>query len=249
MNILITGASSGLGAALALAYSEEGNRLFLSGRDKARLEAVAREARAKGAMTESTVMDVTNAWNMEDWIKQIDEITPLDLVIANAGVSAGTGKGGERKSQALEIFDTNLYGVLNTIFPILLRMKARGMGQIALMSSMAGFRGLAGAPAYSASKAAVRVYGESLRGELAAQGIKVNVICPGFVKTPMTDQNGFKMPFLMAPEKAARIIKRGLAANKGRITFPWRLAAIVWVLAALPTSWTDSLFQRLPRKP
>lgn len=249
MNILITGASSGLGAALAMVYAAAGNTLYLGGRDKARLDVVAKDARAQGAQVQATIVDVTSSWDTEDWIKQADDKTPLDLVIANAGVSAGTGKGGESKSQALEIMNVNVHGVLNSIFPILPRMKERGQGQIALMSSLAGFRGLPGAPAYGASKAAVRVYGEALRGELVSYGIKVNVICPGFVKTPMTDANNFKMPFLMKPEKAARIMKKALAANKARITFPWQLAALVWLLSALPVGLSDCFIGSLPKKP
>lgn len=249
MHILITGASSGLGAALALAYAKEGHKLALGGRDKPRLEVIAQDARDLGAEVTTHIVDVSNAWDMEDWLKQADDAAPLDLVIANAGISAGTGKGGESKAQALEIMDVNVHGVLNTIFPILPRMKKRGAGQLAIMSSLAGFRGLPGAPAYGASKAAVRVYGEALRGELAAYGVKVNVICPGFVKTPMTDVNNFKMPFLMNTDQAAQIMKKGLAKNKARITFPWRMAALVWVLSSLPASWSDRLIGRLPRKP
>jgi len=116
------------------------------------------------------------------------------------------------------------------------------------MSSLAGFRGFPGAPAYGASKAAVRVWGESLRGHLAGDGIGVTVICPGYVKTPMTDVNDFPMPLLMDTDRAARIIRRGLARNKARIAFPWRLYALVRLIAALPPALTDPLLRWLPAK-
>lgn len=247
-NILITGASSGLGAALALHYAGPDVTLFLSGRDQKRLEAVAQEVRQRGARVEAKILDVTDKAAMAAWLVGVDERAPLDLVIANAGISAGTGGGEETPAQSEAILATNLQGVLNTVHPLIPRMTARRQGQLALMSSLAGFRGLAGAPSYMASKAAVRVYGESLRGELAAHGVKVNVICPGFVRTPMTGANGFPMPFLMEADEAARIMAKGLAANKPRITFPWRLAALVWLMAALPPAWIDGLLSRLPRK-
>ncbi|MFA6279552.1 MAG: SDR family NAD(P)-dependent oxidoreductase [Bdellovibrionales bacterium] len=247
-SILITGGSSGLGAALAQSYAAPDVTLFLSGRDAARLEGVAARCRAKGACVEATIVDVTDGAAMASWIDQCDQTAPLNLVIANAGISAGTGGGGETPAQTKAVMETNVQGVFNTIHPALALMKPRGRGQIAIMASLASFRGLAGAPAYCASKAAVRVYGEALRDELAPQGIKINVICPGFVKTPMTGQNGFPMPFLMEADKAARIMKRGLEKNKARIVFPWRLAALVWLMSALSPNLADGLFRRLPRK-
>ena len=121
-------------------------------------------------------------------------------------------------------------------------------GQIALMSSLAAFIGFPGAPAYSASKAAIRVYGEALRGALHADGIEVSVICPGFVDTPMTRVNDFPMPFLMTSEKAAAIIKRGLVANRGRIAFPFPMYFLVWLLSGLPPVLVNAMTRRLPEK-
>lgn len=247
--VLITGASSGLGAALALVYAQEGAVLFLAGRQEARLADVADRARAQGAQVYETILDVTEAEATERWIEACDAIAPLDLVIANAGISAGTGGGEETPAQVRAIFGVNLHGVLNTVLPASRLMKARGAGQIAIMSSLAGFVGIAGAPAYGASKAAVRIYGEALRGELAPHGVKVNVICPGFIKTPMTDVNPFPMPFLMDAQKAARIIRRGLARNLPRIAFPWPMAAVVFLLTLMPVRLRETLLRRLPRKP
>jgi len=127
-------------------------------------------------------------------------------------------------------------------------MQARGQGQIALMSSLAAFRGFPGAPAYCASTAAVKNWGESLRGSLRGDGLQVSVICPGFVRSPMTDVNPFPMPLLMEAVRAVAIIRCGLARNHGRIAFPWRMYALVWLFGALPPCLTDPLFARLPEK-
>jgi short-subunit dehydrogenase len=247
-HILITGASGGLGGALAKAYASAGVRLALGGRNRERLEAVAAGCRASGAEVATGVLDVTDAAGLAAWIEQEDRTAPLDLVIANAGMSAGTGSGGETAEQARRIFAINLDGVVNTLQPAIPRMAARGHGHLALMSSLASFRGFPGAPAYCASKAAVRVYGESLRGALASHGIAVSVICPGFVKTHMTAGNKFPMPFLMEADRAAAIIRRGLARRKARIAFPRRLYAIAWLLAALPPGVTDRWLTTLPKK-
>lgn len=241
-NILITGGSSGLGAALALGYARPGVNLFLSGRNEARLEEVAGECRGRGARVERAVVDVADQGAMAAWLEAVDAASPLDLVIANAGISAGMHKGLEEDcDQIRAVFATNVDGVLNTILPILPRMRDRKRGQVAIMSSLAGFRGFAESPAYCASKAAERVLGEGLRLRLKPHGVKVSVICPGFVKTPMTDRNNFTMPFLMNAEKAAKVIQIGLAMDKGRISFPAPLALAVWLLSFLPVGLSDVL--------
>lgn len=247
-SILITGASSGIGEALALAYAAPGARLALTGRNDARLSATAAACRARGADARGLTVDVTDSADMAALIAEADSMQPLDLVVANAGISAGTGDGGESEEQARQIFAANQDGVLNTVLPALGPMRRRGRGQIAIMSSLAAFRGFPGAPAYCASKAAVRVWGEAMRGELAAEGIGVSVICPGFVKSRMTAVNRFPMPFLMEPDAAAATIRRGLARNRARIAFPWPLATVVWMLSSLPPALTDYALRRLPKK-
>ncbi len=263
-NILITGASSGIGAALARAYAARGTILHLGGRDQARLDQIATECENLGARAITRNQDVCDRTGMERWIQEAWPIGPLDLVIANAGISGGTGRAGdagddrapsEDVAQVREIMAVNVDGVVNTVFPAIdqmLKIKepmSGTRGQIAIMSSLAGFRGLPGAPAYCASKAAVRSLGEGLRGLMAENQIKVSVICPGFVKSPMTDTNPYPMPFIMSSDRAAQIIKHGLAKDRARISFPRRLAAIAWIFAALPPSWVDPIVRRFPEKP
>jgi short-subunit dehydrogenase len=229
-HILLTGASSGIGAALARHYAAAGVRLSLGGRDAARLDGVATDCRARGAEVAIAALDVTDRAGVRQWILAADAAQPLDLVIANAGI------GGMHEGEALArtIFAVNLDGVLNTAYPALERMAERGRGQLALMSSLAGYRGIPDAPAYSACKAAVKSLGEAWRGAYAAAGLRVSVICPGFVATPMTAGDRFPKPFLLDVERAAGIIARGLAADRPRIAFPWPLAFATWLVAALP---------------
>jgi NADP-dependent 3-hydroxy acid dehydrogenase YdfG len=248
-HVLITGASSGIGAALAEAYAAPGRRLALTGRDENRLASIAETCRAAGAEVATACLDVTEAQPLADWIAAQDATRPLALVVANAGVSAGTGsQGAESAAQARAIYRVNVEGVMNTIEPALACLRPRQDGQLAIMSSLAAFRGFPGAPAYCASKAMVRIWGEALRAHLAAEGIGVTVICPGFVASRMTAVNDFPMPLLVPADKAAATIKRGLARNRARIAFPWPLYSAAWLLGVLPPGLTDRLLARLPAK-
>ena len=247
-NILITGASSGIGEALARAHAADNVFLALTGRDPARLAGVAQLCRLRGADVAAAARDVTDAGELASWMLHLDRAQPFDLVIANAGISAGTGLGEETAEQARAIHAINIGGVINTVSPLIGPMTRRGRGQIALMSSLAGFRGIPGAPAYCASKAFVRVWGESLRADLAPKGVRVSVICPGFVESRMTATNDFYMPMLMPADRAARIILRGLAKDRARIAFPWPMYALTRLFAALPSRVIDPLLARAPRK-
>ncbi len=247
-SILITGASSGIGAGLARLYAGPGISLAISGRDKERLLAVAETCRRRGAQVIAEVIDVKDRNAMAKWIERVDGEHPLDLVVANAGISGGAGGHGEDEDQVREIFAVNMAGVLNTVLPTMALMRQRKSGQIAIMSSLAGFIGLPGAPAYSASKAAVKVYGEALHGWLKVDNIRVSVICPGYVKTRITANNAFPMPFLMTADKAARKIKHGLSRDKARIAFPLPMAAVMWLIAALPGAFRGTLLRCLPKK-
>lgn len=248
-HIVISGASGGIGAALARHYARDGVMLGLIGRDKARLDAVAETCRDLGAEVEAALIDVTNEPVLSAWLLARDDVRAVDLVIANAGVSAGTGgDDGEDKDQVRHIFNVNVHGVMNSIHPLLPRMVERGHGQIALMASLAGFRGWPGAPAYCASKAAVKTYGEALRGSLYGSGVAVNVICPGFVKSAMTDANNFAMPFMVSAEKAAKNIACGLARNKGRIAFPFPAHFVAWLFSIMPDAFSILILRKTPRK-
>lgn len=248
-SILITGASNGIGAALAVLYANPGVSLALCGQNKQRLEEVAETCRQLRANVTTRVLDVADPFLTREWIIQSDKLHPLDLVIANAGVSYGFTTDDDLTSHFIETFAVNVNGVFNTVHPAIELMKKRGRGQIAIMSSLAGFHGFPSSPAYSTSKATVKAYGEALRGLYKGAGIEVNVICPGFIRTPMTDRNNFKMPLLMSVEKAALIIRRGLEANKGRIAFPFPLLAAVRILQLLPARWSNRLLMALPHKP
>lgn len=250
-SILITGASSGIGEALALHYAAPDVFLALSGRNADRLESVAKACRAQGADVESALVDVTDKEAMANWITQLYHEKPLDLIIANAGISGGTGGGieGEPISNARKIFDVNIGGVFNTIEPALQMMVEQDhKGQIGIVSSLAAFRGWTGAPAYSASKGCVRFYGEALRGALKESGVQINVICPGFVKSRITDVNDYPMPMMMSAEKAANIIAKGLAKNKGRICFPWPVHFSAWFLGILPDFLAQIILAKAPKK-
>lgn len=247
-HILISGASSGIGAALALHYAGPNRRLALGGRSEARLTEVAASCRQKGAEVDLQVSDLRDSLSTRKWIESADDRQPIDLLIANAGISGGTYGGTESEEQTRAIFDVNVTGVLNTVLPALPRMEGRQRGQIALISSLAGYRGFPGAPAYCASKAAIKVWGEALRGQLAPKGVKLSVVLPGYIKTPMTDINDFPMPFLMPVDRAAAIIARGLARNRPRIAFPWPTATVAWLIGALSPAITDSLLSKMPKK-
>lgn len=253
-SILITGASSGIGAALARHYAQEGVTLFLCGRDEARLHSVAKECRQAGATVQAEIIDVTNKEAMVAWVTGCDRVQPLDLVIANAGISGGTGGHpgvpyGESPEQIRQLFDINLTGVLNTVDPALPLMTKRGCGQIALISSLASLSGWPGAPSYSASKGAVRIYGEALRVALAKSGVAINVILPGFIKTPMTAVNPYKMPFMISDYEAAKRISLGLKKNKGRIAFPMATYICAGLIGLLPYKIGSWLLAKFPVKP
>jgi short-subunit dehydrogenase len=247
-SIVITGASSGIGEHLALAYAAPGVRLAITGRDEARLAGVAERCRSAGAAVTAARVDAVDREAMADWLREIDAASPIDVIIANAGIASGTPEGREDPDLARRTFDVNLMGVLNSLQPLIEPMIARKRGQLVIMSSLASFRGFAGSAAYCASKAAVRIWGEAMRNELARHGVEVNVVCPGFVVSRMTAVNKFHMPFLMETAPAAAVIKIGLERNKSRISFPWPMAAAVWLLTTLPATLTDLFMRQMPKK-
>jgi len=241
-SIVITGASSGIGEALALDYAAPGIALALSGRDAARLQAVAEACRAKGATVDAGQIDVVDKEALAAWLTRFDEAHPVGLLIANAGISIDKDNSSlDDFSIIRRTFDVNVGGVLNTVEPLLARLIDRKRGQIAVVASLASFIGLPYSASYNASKAAVRVWGESIRYVLKKSGIGVSVICPGFVVSRMTANAPFPMPFLMTSARASSIIRRGLARNHARIAFPIGTKAAVWLGQILPGRWTARL--------
>lgn len=234
--IVITGATSGIGRALALDYAGKGVVMGLIGRDDARMTAIAEACRAKGASVETALIDVRDKVAMSDFLIAFDGKNPVDLVIASAGVNIGTGSDGtlENDAKTVELTHINVCGVFNTVQPLLPAMRARRSGQIGIVSSLSAFTPLPDAPAYSASKAALLAYAKALREKLRNDGLKVNAICPGFVTTPLsTSYRGWK-PFEMSAAQAAVRIRRGLAANNRVIAFPLPLTLVAYSLGLLP---------------
>jgi short-subunit dehydrogenase len=236
--IVITGASSGIGRALALHYAVEGRTLGLLGRDPDRLGEVAGACRARGAQVSTSTLDVCDREELATWLAAFDAETPVDLLVANAGIMGGVAPQTdlERPEESYALFATNVTGVLNTIHPMLPTMVRRGAGQMAILSSLAGLIPVPDAPSYAASKAAVLSFGLSLRTLLYDKGVRVNVICPGYVSTPMTAQELGWKPFEMSAERAAALIARGLERDKAVIAFPRILAFLTRIGALLPES-------------
>ena len=248
MNVVISGASSGIGLALARLYLERGATLCVFARRAAPLREL---AEAFPGRIYSAPLDVRDAPALQaaaaDFISQYG--VP-DLVIANAGVSRGTHTEQTADLDAFQdIMDINVTGMVKTFQPFLAAMRSAGRGTLAGIASVAGFRGLPGSGAYSASKAAAIAYLESLRVELRGSGVDVVTVCPGYIKTPMTDVNTFPMPFIISAEDAARRIARVIAHGKSLAVIPWQMALAARLLRALPNWLYDILFSRMPRKP
>ena len=250
-DVLITGASSGLGRALAEACAAPGVVLHLSGRDAGRLAEAEAACRARGAVVHAAVLDVTDAAAMAGWISAAGR---LDLVIANAGISGGTGGATEPAAQVARIFATNVTGVLNTALPAIAVMAAQApgpdgvRGRVAVVGSLASFVAAPGAPAYCASKAAVQRWAEALDATERARGIRLHAVCPGYVRTPMTARNPFPMPFLMDAEDAARRTLSGIAKGRLRVAYPLPLYLMARLVGGLPPAWRNALLNRLPAK-
>lgn len=248
LHVIITGASSGIGAALARHYAAAGATLGLVARREPELQRLAAEFSTPCEIYPFDVRDgAALAVAARDFVAKHG--CP-DVVIANAGVSLGTLTEHAQDIAAFQdVLDINLTGMVKTFQPFVGCMRERGSGALAGIASVAGYRGLPGAAAYSASKAAAISYLESLRVELHASGVRVVTICPGYIATPMTANNPYPMPFLMSAETAAAKIASIIARGKAFSVIPWQMALVARIMHLLPDWLYDRLFSGAPRKP
>ncbi len=247
-NILITGASSGLGEALAYHYAKDpNNALFICGRNPVRLNNVAQKCKKLGAFVEEEIIDVTNQNSVKKWIEKCQNKFVLNLIIANAGVSTDEEESIDANYNTMNI---NVFGVMNTIFPAIeiLKKQTYKNKQIVIISSIAGYFPMSQCPTYSASKSCVKSLGLALREKYKKQNIKINVVCPGFVRSRITDKNTCPMPLLMDAEVAAKKIAKRLERNQGLITFPFAYRILAGFIAALPYSISSFIINLLPKK-
>ena len=243
-SILITGASSGLGAALAASYAAPGISLALVARDVARLNATAALCRERGATVHAAPHDV-GLPGVGTWVLEVDDAAPLDLAIAAAGISGGPQEGEvtEGVACATNQIAANLLGTVHVLEPLMPRMVARGRGHVAVVSSVAGYRGLPYSPAYSASKAGIRAYGDALRAALAPHGVACSVVVPGFFDSPMTDRFIGEKPFMMSLDRAAAIVRAGLDRRRARIVFPRLLGLGIQATDLMPWFLGDAILR------
>ena len=248
MRVVITGASSGIGLALARHYLERGASVAVCARRGELLQTLAAEFPDK---VFCYALDVRDAAAIR--VAAADFVARAgvpDIVIANAGVSRGTLTEYAEDIEAFQqVMDVNVLGMAKTFQPFIAPMRAAQRGKLVGIASVAGFRGLPGSEAYSASKAAAISYLESLRVELRDSGIKVVTICPGYIRTPMTDVNNFPMPFLLDADDAARRIARVIGRGTTFAVIPWQMTVAGWLLRRLPNWLYDRLFNKTPRKP
>ena len=230
----VTGASSGIGRALALKLVAEGFGVVVTARSHDKLVALQREATGPGRII---VLDgdVTDPEDMERVIASIEyDHGTLALVALNAGVFKPVHGEDLHLEDFQETFSVNLNGVVNCLLPAIRHMKTRGQGQIAIVSSVTGYGGLPTSGAYGATKAALINMAESLKFDLDKQGIRIQVVNPGFVDTPATKENAFPMPALVSPQEAADAIVAGLQASGFEITFPKRFTYVLKFINILP---------------
>ncbi len=249
MNVFITGANSGIGAALARHYAAAGANVGLFARRGPELAALAatlpadRVATWAGDVRDAAALAAAGA----DFVARFGA---PDVVYANAGVSRGTLTEHAADLAAFRaVFDTNVLGLVHTFQPFVAPMCAARRGALVGIASVAGFRGLPGSGAYSASKAAAISYLESLRVELRDSGVAVVTVCPGYVATPMTAKNPYRMPFLLDADRAAGLIARAVAGRRRFYVLPWPMAVVGRLLRWLPRPVYDAAFARAPRKP
>jgi short-subunit dehydrogenase len=232
---IITGASSGIGWSLAKHLASQGCKVGLVARRRKNLVALTGEIAKAGGVAAYAPADVADHAALVEAIHTVaSQLGPVDLLIANAGVGAPTTISPFNVPDIEKMIRVNLLGVIYSIEAVLPGMLERKKGQIAAVSSMAAYAGLPGESGYTSSKAAVNVFMDGLRIQLRGKGIAVTTICPGFVKTPMTDVNEFHMPWLLQADDTARRIVRALARKKKIFNFPWQMRVLMWITRRLP---------------
>lgn len=240
----LTGASSGLGRALAPLLAKDGDAVALAARREGVLEEVAAKIRAQGGRTLSIACDVNDRASVQQAVRRCEaELGPITRLVANAGIGGPTPATKFEANRVEEILRTNVLGAVYCIEAVLPGMLQRKQGHIVGISSLAGFRGVPGSAAYCASKAALSAMLDSLRIELRPQGIYVTTICPGFVKTELTARRKARMPFLMELDDAARSIHKAILRRKRIHTFPWPFATFVKIGRCMPASLYDGSFK------
>lgn len=250
-HVVITGGSSGLGAALASSYAMRGHRVSLIARNVERLQAVAEKCyRLGGTRAGCHACDVTDGARLRDILRALDDDAEITKLIANAGIGGSSvlaGATGESRDQAARIVEVNLLGVVNTLAPVIPLMVARRAGRLGIVASLAAFSPLAEAPLYAASKAAVYSYGHGLRRLLASRGVTVTVVSPGFVDTPMSRSLPFERPYLISPERAAELIVGAVDRGRPNVVFPWQLRLATAIEGILPLAVSDRLVAAISR--
>lgn len=246
--ILITGASSGFGAALAKCYAKNGRHIALCGRDITRLKQIEQSCTERGAAVSLCTIDITDSSAFEAWVRDFDRRHPIDLMIANAGVTGGNDDdgSGERLDISRKIISINLMGMISSVHPVIEGMRKRRQGHIAFVSSIQAFKAFPHSPSYCASKSGINAYAESIRIWLKPQGIRVSVVCPGFIDTPMSQRIESAKPFQLSADKAAYITKKGLDKGQIRIVFPYLLYLGTLFLNWLPRSIVDRILNATP---
>ena len=245
--VIITGATSGIGAALARRYARQNATLGLIARRKPELEQLAAQLAGNNEIYPLDVRDAAALAAAEE--NFVARHGSPDVVIANAGVSVGTLTDyADDTCVFRDVLDVNVIGMVNTFQPLLAAMREAGRGSLVGIASVAGYRGLPGGAAYCASKAAAITYLESLRVELKTSGVKVITLCPGYVATPMTAQNPYPMPFLLSADEAAEKIVAIIARGSSYAVIPWQMAIVARCLRIVPNWLYDALFARAPRQ-
>lgn len=239
--ILITGATGAIGGALAKAYAAPGVALILQGRNSVSLSEISLTCQALGACVTACALDLRELETYSKWLEETCRLQSIDLVFVNAGVNTNIGPMGEGEhwDSVRELIEVNVMAAMATVDRVLPSMRARKTGQIALISSLAAYYGLPMTPSYCASKAAIKTYGEALRGWLAPENIWVNVVMPGYVDSKMCGEMPGPKPFLWTPDRAAAHIQKALTRNRPRISFPFPLNWGTWFLSVLPAAVSE----------